>query len=105
VLFVWLYKRGGKVYAEFVPDVKKKTLQALIRGHADLESVIHTDGWVAYDGWLIWAMKSTIVCSAEKMNFPKETVSSLTESKVFGTMPSISFQNAKAFRKISLNYT
>ena len=45
-----LYKRGGKVYTEIVPDVKKKTLQALIRGRADLESVIHTDGWIAYDG-------------------------------------------------------
>jgi transposase-like protein len=45
-----LYKRGGKVYTEIVPDVKSKTLQALIRGRADIESVIHTDGWVAYDG-------------------------------------------------------
>ena len=45
-----LYKRGGKVYTEIVPDVKRKTLQALIRGRADLKSVIHTDGWVAYDG-------------------------------------------------------
>jgi len=45
-----LYKRGGMVYTEIVPDVKRKTLQALIRGRADLESVIHTDGWVAYDG-------------------------------------------------------
>ena len=45
-----LYKRGGKVYTEIVPDVKRKTLQALIRGRADLESVIHTDGWIAYDG-------------------------------------------------------
>ena len=45
-----LYKRGGKVYTEIVPDVKRKTLQALIRGRADLESVIHTDGWKAYDG-------------------------------------------------------
>jgi len=45
-----LYKRGGKVYTEIVPDVKKKTLQALIRGKADLDSVIHTDGWIAYDG-------------------------------------------------------
>ena len=45
-----LYKRGGKVYTEIVPDVKKKTLQALIRGRVDLDSVIHTDGWIAYDG-------------------------------------------------------
>jgi transposase-like protein len=45
-----LYKRGEKMYTEIVPDVKAKTLQALIRGRVDIESVIHTDGWKAYDG-------------------------------------------------------
>ena len=45
-----LYKRGGKVYTEIVPNVKSATLSAIIRGRADIESVIHTDGWKAYDG-------------------------------------------------------
>ena len=45
-----LFKRGGKVYTQIVPDAKKATLQAIIRGHADIESVIHTDGWSGYDG-------------------------------------------------------
>jgi len=45
-----LYKRDGKVYTEIVPDVKSKTLQGIIRGHASIESVIHTDGWRGYDG-------------------------------------------------------
>ena len=45
-----LYKRDGKVYTEVVPDVKALTLQALIRGKAAAESVIHTDGWRGYDG-------------------------------------------------------
>ena len=45
-----LYKRGGKVYTEIVPDAKSKTLQAIVRGHVDIESVIHTDGWCGYDG-------------------------------------------------------
>ena len=45
-----LYKREGKVYTEIVPDVKAKTLQAIIRGKASIESVIHTDGWTGYDG-------------------------------------------------------
>ena len=38
-----LYKRDGKVYTEIIPDAKAKTLQAIIRGQADIESVIHTD--------------------------------------------------------------
>lgn len=45
-----LFKRGGKVYAEIVPDAKKATWQAIVRGHVDVESVIHTDGWCGYDG-------------------------------------------------------
>jgi len=45
-----LFKRGGKVFTEIVPDAKKATLQGIIRGRIDLESVVHTDGWVGYDG-------------------------------------------------------
>ena len=45
-----LYKREGKVYTEIVPDAKAKTLQAIIRGQAGIESVIHTDAWRGYDG-------------------------------------------------------
>lgn len=45
-----LFKRNGKVYTEIVPDPKKPTLQAIIRGRVDAESVIHSDGWRGYDG-------------------------------------------------------
>jgi len=45
-----LLKRGDKVYTEIVPDASKQTLQGIIRGHVDLESVIHSDGWKGYDG-------------------------------------------------------
>ena len=45
-----LLKRGGNVYVQVVPNAKKATLQAIIRGRADIESVIHTDGWVGYSG-------------------------------------------------------
>ena len=45
-----LFKRNGKVYTEIVPDAKKATLQAIIRGRAEIESVIHTDGWRGYNG-------------------------------------------------------
>lgn len=45
-----LFKRNGKVYTEIVPDCSKSVLQKLIRGHIDIESVIHSDGWPGYDG-------------------------------------------------------
>ncbi len=45
-----IYKRNGKVYTEIVPDVQKKTLQAIIGGRVALDSVIHSDGWRGYNG-------------------------------------------------------
>lgn len=45
-----MLKRNGKVYTEIVPDVKKVTLQAIIRGRVSVDSVIHSDGWRGYDG-------------------------------------------------------
>ena len=45
-----LFKRDGNVYTEMVPDAKRATLQGIVRGNVSLESVIHTDGWIGYDG-------------------------------------------------------
>jgi transposase-like protein len=45
-----LLKRDGKVYTEIVPDCKKATLQAIIRGRVAPEVIIHSDGWRGYDG-------------------------------------------------------
>ncbi len=33
-----------------MPDCKKATLQAIIRGRVAPEAVIHSDGWRGYDG-------------------------------------------------------
>ena len=45
-----LFKRNGRVYTEVVPDYSKATLQGIIRGRVELESIIHSDGWRGYDG-------------------------------------------------------
>ena len=45
-----IYKRSGKVLTEIVPDVQRKTLQAIIRGRVSVETVIHSDGWRGYNG-------------------------------------------------------
>lgn len=45
-----LLKRGVNVYTEIVPNASKASLQAIIRGKVDPNSVIHTDGWPGYDG-------------------------------------------------------
>jgi len=45
-----ILQRGGKVYTEVVPDCARKTLQAIIRGKVDPDSVIHSDHWRGYNG-------------------------------------------------------
>jgi transposase-like protein len=45
-----IFQRNGKVYTEIVPDCRKATLQAVIRGRVSLKSVIHSDGWRGYNG-------------------------------------------------------
>ena len=45
-----ILKRGDRVWTQIVPDARKRTLQRVIRGKVSLKSVIHSDGWVGYDG-------------------------------------------------------
>ena len=45
-----IFERGGRVFTEIVPDVKKETLQKVIRGRIALDATIVSDGWQAYDG-------------------------------------------------------
>ncbi len=44
-----IFKRNGCVYTEIVPDCRKRTLQAAIRGRVTLDTSIHSDGWRGYD--------------------------------------------------------
>lgn len=45
-----ILKRGGKVYTQIVPDVQRTTLQQVIRGKVELQSVIYRDSWRGYNG-------------------------------------------------------
>jgi len=45
-----IYKRNGKVYTEIVPNCSRATLQAIIKGKVDKESIIHSDKWRGYNG-------------------------------------------------------
>ena len=38
-----IFNRHGKVYTEIVPDASRKTLQDIIRGRVDMETIIHAD--------------------------------------------------------------
>ena len=45
-----IFKRNGKVFTEIVPDCARATLQGVIRGRVNIDSVIHSDKWRGYNG-------------------------------------------------------
>jgi transposase-like protein len=45
-----VFEREGRVYTEIIPDCKKATLQAVIKGKVSVDSVIYSDGWRGYNG-------------------------------------------------------
>jgi transposase len=45
-----ILERSGKVYTEIVPDCSRATLQVILRGKVDVESVVHSDKWRGYNG-------------------------------------------------------
>ena len=45
-----IVKRNGRVYTEIIPNCKKATLQAIIKGKIDPSTVIYSDKWRGYDG-------------------------------------------------------
>jgi len=45
-----IFKRNGKVYTEIVPNCKRNTLRAVIKGRVSLDTIIHSDGWRGYHG-------------------------------------------------------
>lgn len=81
-----IFKRNGHVYTEIVPDVKKATLLGVIRGRVALESVMHSDEWKAYDGWSIWATRSTSACGTPRTSLRPRPVTS-TASRASGAAP------------------
>ena len=48
-----LLKRGGKVFVKAVENCSKEELMPVIQGKVLEDSVIHTDGWKAYDGLIV----------------------------------------------------
>jgi len=58
------------VYTEIVPDCAKQTLQGIIRGKVDLESVIHSDAWRSYNGLVELGYQKHFVSTMKTMISP-----------------------------------
>lgn len=61
-----IFERQGEVFTEIVPNCTKHTLQSLIQGRIEKETVIYSDGWRGYNGlWWMWAMTNTFASIME----------------------------------------
>jgi len=45
-----IFERDGKVYTQIVSNCSKATLQGIIRGKVEPNTVINSDVWPGYDG-------------------------------------------------------
>ena len=48
-----LLKRDGKVFVSIVKNCSREELMPIIKGHVLEGSILHTDGWKAYDGLIL----------------------------------------------------
>jgi transposase len=54
IIVLGLLKRNGRVYADIIPDVQRKTLLPIIRRVVHSGSDIYTDGWRSYDALAVY---------------------------------------------------
>ena len=93
-----IFNRHGKVYTEIVPDASRKTLQDIIRGRVDMETIIHSDGWRGYNGLVDLGYKNTLECTMERTNLLEEK-HILMVLKAFGAMLKQGSPNSVGSRK------
>ena len=102
-----ILERQGKVYTEIVPDAPKKPLQAVIRGQAAPDSIIHSDG---LEG-LQWAGGYGLSDGLSEAS-PRSSVTNLREAIAISTALNHSghrlnggLRNSRAFPNIRFIYT
>jgi len=83
-----IFKRNGRVYTEVVPDRKKRTLQAIMRGRIALDAIINSDGWRGYDGLVDVGYSKHFRVLHGQDEFVRGTAQS-TASRVSGASPNV----------------
>jgi len=68
-----IVKLNGKVYTEIVSDHARATLQGVIRGRVDINSIIHSDKWRGYNGLVDLGCKKHFRVDNGKNGFDRTT--------------------------------
>jgi len=94
-----LFKRNGKVYTEIIPDCKNHTLSRIIRDHAEIESVIYSDGRRGYDGLVDLGYEKHFRVNHGDNEFSKGDGNHINGIEPFGVMPSTASIKLKGIKK------
>ena len=81
-----LFKRGGQVDTEIVPDCSKKTLQAIIRGKINGAAMVNIMAGAATTSWWTPALTATFASATARTNLCKAPRTS-TASSPAGASP------------------
>lgn len=64
-----ILKCEGYVVTEIAPNASNKQIQQVIRSRVDIDNVIHSDGWRAYNGLVKVGYENTTECILVRLNF------------------------------------
>jgi len=112
-----IVERDGNVIVEVVPNVKKKTLEPIIRANVKEGSNVYTDEWLAYNGLGKWFNHEIVIhrkkqyVSGNASTNSAENFNSCLKRGIYGTYHWIKRKNAQryanefAFRYNARNYS
>ena len=94
VLVFGILKRGGRVYAQMVPNTSRAALMPIIKPRFMLDSVVYTDTYVTYDNLDVSGFHHHRI-NHRRASRPNATTS--TASRTSGTRPSATCASTTAF--------
>ncbi len=92
------------MYTEIVPNCKSTTLQAVIRGKVELDSVIHSDGWRGYNGLVDFGYKKHLRVDHGTNEFVRGK-SHINGIESFWGMLKQDYLSLEVWISLSLNFT
>lgn len=57
IIVYGLFKRGGKVYTQVVPNVMRETVRQIVQAKGEPDSTIYSDCWKSHNGLVDWGYK------------------------------------------------
>ena len=94
-----IYERNWTVFTECIPDASSRSIWSVIRGHTDVETIIHTD----YRRWYDWLV-DVVYDKHFRVNHSKEFATKHTHINWIEAYRSYSRRRLAKFNGVSINF-